>query len=449
MAIQVSKSHGQDTQSKVRRVLVAILDYADGEVSDTRRSRPMVCRWADDGRLVVNDALVNTILHRVNADKGLTDLSADDVKRSFGDWVALQIFTDLRGNKTRGASLWRFDLKFRTKERQAVLAEFDRLWEEKWPPEAKRKPVVKQGLEPTLQVTKLPHNVPTLPPSPKYVARPKVLAEVKQLLLAQNTQPVVVRGLGGLGKSLLAASIARDEEVLEHFEDGVLWVTLGQKPTNLQADLGGWIDQLDKSRDRYSASTLKLAKSYLQNLLLDKRMLLVVDDVWNAADAEWFRVGGAGCRVLVTTRLPFILDVEPYNLRLMSLDESVALMRGEIGAKWQDALEVPIREFADLVGRLPLAMKLMAVQVLRGRNLEMLKTAFLTETKRLRILDYPGVKLELLSEDQRRECSLRACFGLSLKWIEAELLERFIWLGILPEDIAIQQKMATSPKSVD
>jgi glycerol-3-phosphate cytidylyltransferase-like family protein len=437
MAIKDSKSKGQETQGKVRRVLVAILDYADSEVSDSRKSKPMVCRWADDGRLVVNDARANTIWHRVNADKDLAEISEEDVKRSFGDLVALQILTDRRGNKTQGASLWQFDLKFQRKERQAVLAEFDRLWVEKWPPpESKRKILTKEG------VTKLPHNVPPLPPSQKYVARPAVLAEVKQRLLAEDEQPLVVRGLGGLGKSLLATAIARDEEVLEHFEDGVLWVTLGQKPTNLQADLGGWIDKLDKSHGSYSASTLSLAKSYLQNLLSDKRMLLVVDDVWNAADAEWFCVGGAGCRVLVTTRTAFIPDAELYPLPLMDLDESEKLMKAEIGAKWHDSLGEPIREFAGLLGCLPLAMKLMAVQVARGLNINNLKTAFLEETKRLSTLDYPRMKLENLSEDQLRENSLRACFGLSLKWLEPELLERFIWLGVLPEDVSIQQKMA-------
>ncbi len=293
------------------------------------------------------------------------------------------------------------------------------------------------------------HNVPLLPPAQKYVARPEVLAEVKQLLLVQSNHPLVVRGLGGLGKSLLAMAISRDEKVLEHFKDGVLWVTLGQQPTNLQADLGGWIEELDKSRGGYSGSTLGLAKSYLQSLLLDKRMLLVVDDVWNAADAECFSVGGAGCRILVTTRTAVIPDAEPYELPLMDLDESVKLMKGEIGAKWQDSLEEPIREFAKLLCCLPLAMKLMAVQVVRGLNINNLKTAFLEETKRLSILDYPRMKLENLSEDQRRENSLRACFGLSLKWLEPELLERFIWLGVLPEDVSIQQKMAITLWNVE
>ncbi len=33
-------------------------------------------------------------------------------------------------------------------------------------------------------------------------------------------------------------------------------------------------------------------------------MLLIIDDVWNAADAQPFLVGGRGCRTLMTTREP-------------------------------------------------------------------------------------------------------------------------------------------------
>jgi NB-ARC domain/Effector-associated domain 4/APAF-1 helical domain len=442
MAIKRNNSHGPDVQSKVKRVLVSILDYADGMINDSQKSKPMVCRWSDDGRLAVNDATVNIILHRINFENVPVQMNAEDVKRAFGDLEELQIFTDRRGSKKQGVTHWQFDLKFGSQERQAVLAEFARLWESKWPLERKQNAVAKEWRKSAPKQSKLLHNVPPLAPSQKYVARPKVLAEVKQKLLVQNSQPLVIRGLGGLGKSILAAAIARDEEILKHFQDGVLWVTLGQNPTNLQADLGGWIQVLDKSTERYSASTLNLAKSYLQNLLLDKHVLIVIDNVWNAAHAEWFQVGGAGCRVLVTTRAAFIPNEETYRLPLMDLNESVALMKGELGQKWHDSLEKQIREFAELLGCLPFAMKLMAVQVLRGRDLELLKTAFFHETKRLSTLDYPEMKLEDLSEDQRREYSLRACLGLSLKWLDAPLLKQFTWLGVLQEDISIQRKMA-------
>ena len=45
--------------------------------------------------------------------------------------------------------------------------------------------------------------------------------------------------MGGIGKSVLAASLARDEEVRQAFPDGVFWLTVGQNPSlkNLQFEL--------------------------------------------------------------------------------------------------------------------------------------------------------------------------------------------------------------------
>jgi Effector-associated domain 4/Tetratricopeptide repeat len=145
MPIKGNNSHGEEAQTKVRRVLCAILDYADGEINDSRKSNPMVCRWYDDGKLTVNDARVNTMLHRINAESALTLVNTEDVKRAFGDLEALQILTDQRGGKTQGVALWRFDLKFQAKERQAVLTEFDRLWVGKWPSDPKSKFTPKVG----------------------------------------------------------------------------------------------------------------------------------------------------------------------------------------------------------------------------------------------------------------------------------------------------------------
>src|SRR5580704_6756914 len=66
------------------------------------------------------------------------------------------------------------------------------------------------------------------PPLPdQYIAR-QVVSRLKQALL-DRTPPVTraaLHGMGGLGKTVTAAAFARDPEVLTHFSDGVLWVTL-------------------------------------------------------------------------------------------------------------------------------------------------------------------------------------------------------------------------------
>ena len=122
-----------------------------------------------------------------------------------------------------------------------------------------------------------------------FVERPKELAEVKARLLAHDDRALVISaiaGLGGLGKSILAIMTVLDAEIQEWFEDGILWTTLGQQP-DLLSCLGDWIRELDKSRDAFSANTLESASQYLESLLVERRMLLVIDDVWDEAHAKW------------------------------------------------------------------------------------------------------------------------------------------------------------------
>lgn len=108
-----------------------------------------------------------------------------------------------------------------------------------------------------------------------------------------------VRGWPGVGKTTLAAWLAHDAEVIEAYPDGVLWASLG-RPEHAFAELVSWTHALsvvvvgDASADELSTR--------LRAVLRDQRALLVLDDVWEAADVIPFRVGGAACATVVTTR---------------------------------------------------------------------------------------------------------------------------------------------------
>ena len=287
-----------------------------------------------------------------------------------------------------------------------------------------------------------------------YVERPDALNAVKAKLLAVDERTLVVSaiaGLGGLGKSVLAAALVQDLEVQTRFADGILWVTLGQSP-DLQTLLGDWIRELDKSKEAFSANTLESASKYLNNLLAERQMLLVVDDVWNAAHAEWFRVGGKGCRVLVTTREAQIEGADTYSLALMSESEAIALVRQKLGTKWRAAQEVEVKAFAKLLGYLPLALDLATNQVRDGLGWEELRSEFEAErrsvasgmgrrSRALNLLD-SSEKWDDLDENAQRKYSLQACFNLSLKRLNHDQLQQFAWLGVLPEDVNLNGQMA-------
>ena len=84
--------------------------------------------------------------------------------------------------------------------------------------------------------------------------------------------------MGGSGKSVTAAAIARETEVVARFRDGILWTTLGQQP-NLADILAGWIQAV--SERPFQFSDVETGQRHLASLLRDQHVLLVVDDAWD------------------------------------------------------------------------------------------------------------------------------------------------------------------------
>jgi len=172
-----------------------------------------------------------------------------------------------------------------------------------------------------------------------FVSRPEIQSRVKQRLMAAGgPQRLLLQGLAGSGKSVLAANLAFDAEVLARFRDGVLWVTLGQTPDPLAA-LNLWIAQLGGP----GAATKDAATQSLSALLKDTSALLIVDDAWNSADVRPFLAGGPDCRVLITSRDRGIardlkmVDSAIEEMPMMSRDEALALM-----ARRLDPPEIPV-----------------------------------------------------------------------------------------------------------
>src|SRR4051812_39740275 len=66
--------------------------------------------------------------------------------------------------------------------------------------------------------------------SEKHIARPDLLGQVQRLVLdhAAAGQAVVLYGMGGIGKSVIAHQLCDESEVQRTFTDGILWTTLGQ-----------------------------------------------------------------------------------------------------------------------------------------------------------------------------------------------------------------------------
>jgi len=140
-----------------------------------------------------------------------------------------------------------------------------------------------------------------------------------------------IRGWPGVGKTTLAAALAHDPDINARFPDGVLWASLGQQP-GLFGELAAWGRALGVP-DLNQAHTVEEASNLLRGLLRNKRYLLIVDDAWQAEHVVPFNVGGSGCALLITTRLPEVARAiaptpdDVYVLGVLSETDALALLR--------------------------------------------------------------------------------------------------------------------------
>jgi hypothetical protein len=149
------------------------------------------------------------------------------------------------------------------------------------------------------QATPVPFLAP--PPASPLVGRESELRTLKSLLIEARggRGAVALVGMGGMGKTALARAVCDDDDVLDFYEGGILWATLGY-----QADLSAVLSKLVRALEPGDSGLLDIdeAQRQLAKLLQSRSCLLVYDDIEDIAQMEILPRGGELCRVLFTTR---------------------------------------------------------------------------------------------------------------------------------------------------
>jgi hypothetical protein len=134
------------------------------------------------------------------------------------------------------------------------------------------------------------------PPLDWMVERPELGGQVWAALAAPTRAMVGLttglHGAGGFGKTRLATWLCHQPEIKRRFPGGLLWVTVGQEVHG--ADLAERINDLAVALggQRPAISDPDVAGAELGRLLeLREPVLLVIDDVWDAAQLRPFRFG--------------------------------------------------------------------------------------------------------------------------------------------------------------
>ncbi len=170
----------------------------------------------------------------------------------------------------------------------------------------------------------------------------------------------IVRGWPGVGKTTISRAIAHWPDITASFPDGVLWTALGPSPSIL-TELIAWGRALG-DKDLLLAKDVTEASHRLAGLLHGRRMLLIVDDVWEPNHLIPFSVGGRFCATLVTTRLNEVADSlaptpdDIYRLNVLTDDESLKLL-DMLAPKVVASYQAECRQLVQELEGLPLALQ--------------------------------------------------------------------------------------------
>jgi len=214
--------------------------------------------------------------------------------------------------------------------------------------------------------------------SAHYVARPEYLEKLKRSVLADVTEPTVItsalqttalQGMGGIGKSVLAAAFGRACFTRRSFTDGVIWLTFG-RPDNRRPDIvlvnlrrvGVELADPDLANADADAAPRRLA-----DCLAQKACLLILDDVWEQAHAYAFvrAAENTRSRVLLTTRdggLARSLNAVQCDVDVLGEEAALQLL-AKASATRRERLPAMASDIARECGYLPLGLAMVGAMV--------------------------------------------------------------------------------------
>jgi hypothetical protein len=272
----------------------------------------------------------------------------------------------------------------------------------------------------------------------QFVERPAEFEGVKSHLLDETRQnPVALttalQGGGGFGKTTLATALCHDEEIRAAFDDGVLWLQFGEgvgegdqlRLLNAQIRLlGGADNHVD----------VNAAAVTVRDLLKDRNLLMVLDDVWNAAHIRPF-IQSADTAYLITTRLDEVVidaDAEPVRVDELNPAQSLALLTG--GLDVEPALKPRFAGLAERCKGWALLLNLINGALKKHAR----RAGVAVALKRvLEDLDAEGFTTFDRRRAEERNQALDRSLGASFTLLEPDEREQFEQLGIFPEDTAV------------
>lgn len=284
------------------------------------------------------------------------------------------------------------------------------------------------------ETPRVPFMVEELPDD--FVPRADQLDRLTALLLDENGDPIATTlalfGTGGYGKTMLAKALCHNEDMRQAFDDGILWITLGENPGDLTGRVVDLIEVLSGERPGFAG--LDAAETRLVQLLAERDILIVIDDVWNVAHLKPFIRGGGRCARLITTRNIAALPPKTQTIEVEAMRRSEAVALLSKGLPVENSK--PLEQLADRLGHWPLLLKL-TNSTLRDRvqnNNQPLSAALAYVN---RALDKRGLTAFDSRNAAARDQAVGQTLGVSQELLSDDERQRYHELAIFPGEVNI------------
>lgn len=309
--------------------------------------------------------------------------------------------------------------------------ELERLREESAPAAGNKH--IGRGNDPDGILCSLPAMVPSLPRGLFVTAE---MQSVLDAVLSQTSTPQIgFCGMGGIGKTTVSCWVTRNDAVRTKFAT-VAWITLGQTPVlSLCMDL--LHQQIEGSAlpDGVSADQ---KREIIQQSFLNRSVLLILDDCWDAEVADHFAWidESTNSKVLISSRVRDVLDGgDIIDVTVPSKTDAAKMLLATAGldpAALQERAEVAY--IVELCKRLPLTIGVagkLIRQLAQGSSMSAASDWAEVVSLLKDEMNDPGGSLSV------EESVIRASIKAIPKKIQKQVTQLFHGFALAPEDTQV------------
>ncbi|MFF2895488.1 BTAD domain-containing putative transcriptional regulator [Streptomyces sp. NPDC057966] len=259
---------------------------------------------------------------------------------------------------------------------------------------------------------------------PDFTGRAAYVEELGEALASANGQVMVVSalsGIAGVGKTTLAVHVAH--RARREFPDGQLYVDLQGLPatrTEPETVLGSFLRALGTPESAIPDSLEDRAALY-RSVLDGRRVLVLLDNAYDAAQVRPLLPGTEGCAALITARghLGDLAGARLVDVGVLSPEEALELFTRIVGHERVAGERAAALDVVAACGFLPLAIRIAAsrLAVRRTWTVSVLAAKLADERRRL-------------DELQAGDLAVKATFELAHGQLEPAQARAFRLLGL-------------------